>query len=230
MDQSLPSISVDELRAESDVTVLQFIAMREDDELVARAAFHIFYERYHRYLAAVVRKVCARFPISAQELTDAVLQNTFMKVFERAETFNPALVRSSEMSAGIKAWLGTIADNEHKRLLEQLRPQAEMMLVVEDIAVFEKGEEYDPDEELDEEPTSYERKLLDAALGTLSEKESYILLQSAAYEQEGKHLPREFISNVCKLFNITRANFRKIKQNARIKILKRIDELRALKK
>lgn len=189
MNQSLPSISVDELRAESDVTVLQFIAMRADDELVARAAFTVFYERYHGYLAAVVRKVCARFPISAQELGDAVLQNTFIKVFKHAETFNPSLVRGNDLSAGIKAWLGTIADNEHKKLLQQLRPQTEMMVVVEDITIFEKGEEYDPDDEPDEEPASYERKLLDSALSTLNEKEHYILLQSVAYECEGKHLP-----------------------------------------
>ena len=138
--------SITELRLESDEVVLGLIALREENEAVAKAAFQVFYERYEQYLFGVARNVCSQFPGSANELFEAVFQNTFMRVFLRAETFNSNQVKTSDITAGIKAWLGRIADNEHKLLLRQLRKGPAIQLA-EDIPISDEDLENIPAEE-----------------------------------------------------------------------------------
>ncbi|MGI4735885.1 MAG: RNA polymerase sigma factor [Janthinobacterium lividum] len=228
MQRSTPTIASLELQSLSDVAIIHLIARREEDEATARAAFQAFYERYENYLVAVARKVCRQFPGTANELFEAVLQNTFMRVFERASTFDTQKVRASQQVAGIKAWLGRIADNEHKALLKQLVPRTQLS-IVEDLAIYEADYVYDPTQEPDTVPLSVKEALLEEALSILTESERYILLNSLAYEEEGKYLPSAFIASTCETFSISKVNFRKIKSLALKKVNARIVHLQARK-
>ena len=219
--------SIPDLRSEGDELLLRFMALRKENEPLARAAFQVFYERYEQYLFGVARKVCSNFPGSANELFQAVFQNTFMQVYLHAETFNSDQVRATNLSAGIKAWLGRIADNEHKLLLRQLRKRPPIQLV-DDIPISEDELENLSVDEQPAEIESYQRIVLDQALETLSDIERYILVQSTAYEQEGKYLPSSFIDSTCSLWQITRVNFRKVKSLARQKLKAKISQLMAL--
>ncbi len=230
MNPNVPtrSMSMDELRQQRDDVILKLIALREENESVAQMAFQVFYERYESYLLGLTRNVCSYFPKSSNELFEAVFQNTFMRVYLRAETFDSGKIKSTDLKTGIKAWLGRIADTEHKLLLRQLRKSPDIQLV-EDIPITELDIEDIPAEESKEDPQSYQRQVLDQALATLSEMERYILVQSAAYEQEGKYLPSKFIDSTCKLWQITRVNFRKIKSTARQKVMAKLNQLLAIK-
>ncbi|RCR71252.1 hypothetical protein [Larkinella punicea] len=228
MNKNVLSSSITELRQKSDEALLKLIALREENESLARAAFQVFYERYEQFLFGVARNVSSQFPGSSNELFEAVFQNTFMKVYLRAETFNPSEVKASDMTLGIKAWIGRIADNEHKLLLRQLRNRPAIQLVA-DVPIAEEDLENIPADEGIEEPVSYERSLLDQALATLNDMERYILVQSSAYEQEGKYLPSTFIDATCMLWHITKVNFRKVKSVARRKVVDKINQLRVLK-
>jgi RNA polymerase sigma factor (sigma-70 family) len=219
-------MTIAELRTESDLKVLEMMALRATNEAVAQAAFQVFYERYEKFVNGITFRVCKEYPGSKHELAQAIINNTFLKVYERASTFDPSKVRKADMTAGIKAWLGTIADNEYKQLLRQAEKHP-MLRLVEDIAIFEDGELPDTEEQ-EEGPVSYERGLLDQALATLSERERYILVQSAAHEKEGHNLPTEFLESTCKLFNITKLYFRKIKSTALQKVKDKIVRLQAL--
>lgn len=228
MNHKVPIYSVVELRSEGDEELLRLMALRHENEPVAKVAFQVFYERYESYLFGVARKVCAGFPGSANELFEAVFQNTFMQVYLRAATFSVNQVKAVDLSAGIKAWLGRIANNEHKLLLRQLRKEP-LIQLADDIPITDDELEAIPVEEQDDEPESYQRTVLEQALATLSEVERYILIQSTAYEQEGKYLPSAFIDSTCKIWQITRVNFRKIKSTARQKLRTKIRQLLALK-
>jgi len=229
MNSKIRSHSISELRTEEDEELIRLMTLRKENESVAKAAFQVLYERYEHYLFGVARKVCSQFPRSANELFEAVFQNTFLQAYLNAGTFNSDKIKAGDFSAGIKAWLGRIADNEHKLLLRQLRNQS-LIQLVDDIPILGDDLENIPVEEPTNEPVSYERLILDQALATLSETERYILVQSTAYEQEGKYLPSAFIDSTCKLWRITRVNFRKIKSIARQKLQTKIDQLMALKK
>lgn len=222
------SIHSAELRTDGDEELFRLMALRNENEPVAKAAFQIFYERYESYLFGVTRKVCAQFPQSANELFEAVFQNTFMKVYLSAGTFDLSKVKSADLSTGIKAWMGRIADNENKLLLRQLRKEPFIQLA-NDIPISDEELEAIPVEEQPDEPESYHREVLDQALAALSEVERYVLIQSTAYEQEGKYLPSSFIDSTCKLWQITRVNFRKIKSTARRKLNIKVRQLLTLK-
>jgi RNA polymerase sigma factor (sigma-70 family) len=219
-------MTIAELRTESDLKILEMMALRATNETVAEAAFQVFYERYEKFVSGITFRVCKDYPGSSHELVQAVINNTFLKIYERASTFDPSKVRKADMTAGIKAWLGTIADNEYKQLLRQAEKHP-MLRLVEDVAIFEDGELPDTEDQ-EEGPVSYERDLLDQALATLSERERYILVQSAAHEKEGHNLPTEFLENTCKLYNITKLYFRKIKSTALQKVKDKIIHLQAL--
>lgn len=103
MNHNVQTRSMTELRQQRDDVLLQLIALREENEAVAQGAFQVFYERYEPYLFGVARIVCSHFPKSANELFEAVFQNTFMRVYLRAETFDPRKVKEADLTAGIKA-------------------------------------------------------------------------------------------------------------------------------
>lgn len=226
MERTTSRMTVAVLYAESDIKLLELMALRVSDEAVAEAAFQVFYERHERFLLGITLRVCWGFPGSSQELVQAVINNTFLKVYKRADTFDPTKVRAEDMAAGVKAWMGTIADNEYKQLLRDEKKNARIRLV-EDLSIFEDGELPDETDQVDG-PVSYERELLDQAMASLSDRERYILVQSFAYEQEGHHLPDEFLDSTCRLFNITKAYFRTIKSLALRKVKDRILQQQAL--
>jgi DNA-directed RNA polymerase specialized sigma24 family protein len=228
MHRSTSTLAGLDLHSLTDVAIIQLIARREEDEAIARAAFQEFYERQEEYLAAVARKVCRQFPGTANELFEAVVQNTFVRVFERANTFDTQKMKASQQAASIKAWLGRIADNEHKALLKQLVPRTQLS-IVEDLAIYEADYAYDPAQESATVPLSVNEALLEEALSILTEAERYILINSMAYEEEGKYLPSDFITSTCDKFSISKVNFRKIKSLALKKVNARIAHLQALK-
>lgn len=226
MERTTSRLTIAELRTESDLKILEMMALRAINEAVAEAAFEVFYERYAKFVECTTLRVCKDYPGRKDELAEAIINNTFLKAYKRASTFDPSKVKKADMAAGIKAWLGTIADNEYKQLLRQAEEHP-MLRLVEDVAIFEDGELPDTEDQ-EEGPVSYERDLLDQALATLSERERYILVQSAAHEKEGHNLPAEFLNNTCKLFNITKLYFRKIKSDALKKVKDKIVRLQAL--
>lgn len=223
MQPTTPSATSAALRTVDDAGLLAYIAAQADNDQLARAAFQVFYTRYERYVFAVTRQACAAHPGSSHELFEAVYQNTFMRVFTRAATFDPNKVTATDLTTGIKAWLGRVADNELKQLLRERTSQPPLQLTAE-VALFEDGMRPDLPEDA-ASPVSLERQLLDQALATLSERDRYILLQSMAYEQEGKYLPSTFINDTCALFGITKPNLRKIKSTAYEKVLNKITQL-----
>jgi RNA polymerase sigma-70 factor, ECF subfamily len=83
-----------------DLTLLQRIAVRDD------AAMAELYDRHHRLAYAIVRRI-VQSPSDAEE----VLQEAFVRVWSRADTFDPRLGSPA-------AWLVRIARN---RAIDRLR-------------------------------------------------------------------------------------------------------------
>jgi len=74
----------------------------------------------------------------------------------------------------------------------------------------------------DEENVIYydtpQKKLLDAALNLLSERDREILLTYFMYQEENKHLPDDVLEELSLRYSTTSANIRQIKKRALDKI------------
>src|SRR5438105_3339854 len=75
-----------DLRQESDEDLLVFMTMRSDDLAVANAAFAEFYERHVHYLFRRCRGATSR--ILDESGAWDIVQETFIRVYERAATFD----------------------------------------------------------------------------------------------------------------------------------------------
>lgn len=211
-----------QLQDVSDWEVIQAISSPFDSE----EAFSEFYFRYKNFLLKVCRGCCKNFDDS-NSLADDIFQNTFIKVLQKSHTFKPKESDlTTDISKDIKAWLARIARNElinflrknpdEKNLSNSFRPRAEDL---EDSISFEIPES--SNEVVNKHSTSIEKKLLETALNTLTEKERYILMVYMEFFNPGdpkKHLPEDILRATCNRYHITPDNLRQIKSRTLKKI------------
>mgnify|MGYP001800742568 CR=1 FL=1 len=62
---------------------------REEEPQEAEAAFNVFYQRHVRFVTTEVYKVCYSGALQSPDIVNATVNNTFVKVYMRAETFAP---------------------------------------------------------------------------------------------------------------------------------------------
>src|SRR5690606_40598801 len=67
--------------------------------------------------------------------------------------------------------------------------------------------------------TNVNFKVLDEALNMLSERDRHILLTLYLYYEEGKNTPSDVLKMLCKIYDTTPVNIRKIKERSEKKIV-----------
>jgi RNA polymerase sigma factor (sigma-70 family) len=101
-----------DLTGAPDEDLLAWMAMQDDEESanLARAAFAAFYERHEEY---VYKRCRWRFSSFIDEAaTEDLVDDTFLRVFEKAGTFRPSESSDSDLRRGrVRAWLVTVAAN-----------------------------------------------------------------------------------------------------------------------
>jgi RNA polymerase sigma factor (sigma-70 family) len=102
---------------ETDADLLLYMALREDDALLARKAWETFYLRHVEYLYGACRSN-ARLLGGEQGVADLV-QDTFRRAFEMAHTFAAAdgMKDPDDLRLWTRAWLGAIAASLVKSIL-----------------------------------------------------------------------------------------------------------------
>ena len=80
----------------SDEDLLVVISFREKNEVEAKEAFKIFYDRYKRFLLSLCYKVCQNIEPNGAELAKDVFVNTMMAVYESSNTYNASLVSTKD--------------------------------------------------------------------------------------------------------------------------------------
>lgn len=197
----------------SDAELLARVSRRAGDPLASRRAEAEFYDRHVRYLYGVlVQRVRRPLALSGREVEDLV-QETFYRAFERAETFDPGQVWDADSERRrTRAWLGRIA----QRLL------ADWLAGSREVSA---SPYLDTLAEPESEPSSSRSpklRLMREALDSLSERERDVLRVSALYfriGEEHQRLPNEASAELARRWDTTSENIRAIRSRA-IKKLK----------
>lgn len=194
------------------------MAMKEDDQQGAEKAFAKFYNRYKNYLYTVVLNACKAWEMYGDDLVQSVHQNTFLTVYEKAESFlQIEEVPIEQQEKRMKSWLATIAKNEMYQLLRGLRDEKENMDYQDDITLFESSDEEH------EVQKSEDFLLVERALDSLSEKNRNILVTYLMFEDGNKKLPSEEIQRLSAIWEVLPDSLRQIKKRSLEKVKKYIE-------
>lgn len=187
----------------SDEDLFVMMSFREENEMEAQAAFRIFYDRYKDFLWSLCYRVCQ----NDEELAKDVFMNTMMAVYQNSHTYNVS-------KSKVTTWMSNIAKHEMFDLLDVLKEKRigeKTFVPLDDNLVI-------PDIKDDTNIETPEKKALNEALQTLSEKERDVLLTYMMYQDGNKHLPDEVTKLLCERYGTTSVNLRKIKQRTLEKV------------
>jgi RNA polymerase sigma factor (sigma-70 family) len=194
------------------------MAMKEDNRQDAEKAFSEFYNRYKNYLYTVARKACKSWEKYGEDLVQSVHENTFLKVFERAESFlfiDDFPIERQEKR--LKSWLGSIAHREMFLLLRQFKEEKEKIEYHNDLSFLEDSEE-------DIIPEKSETFLLaEKALNSLSERDRNILVTYLLFQVDNKNLPSNEIERLAEMWGVLPDNLRQIKKRSLAKVKEYIE-------
>src|SRR2546428_7187958 len=185
------------------------MTMREEDPLVANEAWGEFYRRYMDYMPDKCRAVCEG--ILAGSGPDDLAQLTFIRAYERANTFRSGEISDPDRFRNrVRAWLGRIAQNIYRDMLRGRKDSKELAVDKEEL-------EEAPEQVRATPTTSTYKRLLDEAIGSLSEKKQHVLRVTYQYYQPGKkhqRLPNDVAEELAKTLNTTPDNIRQLRRRA----------------
>ncbi len=194
------------------------MALKEDNRQDADKAFTVFYNHYKNYLYTVVKNACKQWEMYGPDLIQAVHENTFLKVYQKAESFLMIEdIPFKRQEKNMKAWLGKIAYREMLMLLRQFKDEKEKMEYHDNLDFIEN-----PDEEIDLQ-SKEEVLLAGKALKTLSERDRNILVTYLMFEDGKKKLPRNEIHRLAEMWIVHPDNLRQIKKRSMDKAKKYIE-------
>jgi RNA polymerase sigma factor (sigma-70 family) len=201
--------NVPDLSQETDEDLLIYMTMREDDPLVAKEAWAEFYRRHIDYMRGKCREVCRG--ILAGSGPDDLAQLTFIKAYERANTFKSGGINDLDrLRLRVRAWLGRIAQNIYRDMLRGRKDSKELAVDKEDL-------EEAPEQVQAAPTTSTYKRLLDEAIDALSEKKQHVLRVTYQYNQPGKkhqRLPNHVAEELATTLNTTSDNVRQLRRRA----------------
>lgn len=176
-------------------------------------AFAEFYNRHARYL----HFICKRDYLATlgEEGVSDLVQETFIRVFEKASTFKTdGITDKDKLALRTRGWLRRIAAN---LLFSKRRDQTSVAEILPGTDLLESVVENPSDEE-DAPQESPEMTRIKAALLTLSEREREIMQTAYQWYEPGKKLPSHIIDELTERYKTTPENIRKIRSRARQKI------------
>lgn len=99
------------------IPLLQAMKEKFQNMRAAQQAFNEFYQTYKGYLFKICHKAMKSYPGFRAEHVKDVVNNIFIKIFEKADTFNPAIsgkIVKVTNDEKVKGWMEGIAKNETK--------------------------------------------------------------------------------------------------------------------
>lgn len=201
-----------------------FLAMSIKDEAPkdAEIAFCEFHSRYKNYLYTILKKACSSWKMYGEDLIEAVFDNTFLKVYEKADTFIFIDdIADKGQDKRMKAWLGKVAHREMLQLLREYRD--DNIDFIEDFSLYEESEESHISIE------SPELQLLEKALNSIKERDRDILKTYLMYEDGNKKLPRVEIQRLANCWGVHPDNLRQIKKRSLDKVKEYVNKFKVNK-
>ena len=209
----IPSMSVSPLPISipdvwSDGELLARVARQSEEPTKSREAQTEIYRRHVRYLYGVIRHQSGRLLELAQLTAEDLVQETFRRAFERANTFKPDPHLDEEGARRrTRAWLGRIANNLLAEALDRPREVAASSYV-DRVSC-----------EIDDEspPSSPRLRQVREGLALLSDREQDVLRVTAIYQRSGElhqRLPNAVAEELAARWQTTSDNIRAIRSRA----------------
>lgn len=208
--------------SDTDVDLLGYMALAEDDQQAGQEAFGEFYRRHRDWLAKMLSlSEVGRLVGGHREIGD-VVSETFRRAYEGARTF--VADESCAKDGGCRrarAWIGKIANNV---VYDDLRLQdcAAGAEPLEELRLVPGSNPFD-----DPAPGSPLGRVAWEAFETLSEKERDVLLDTLLHFRLGakqQRLPNAVSAALCKRWDTTPENIRTIRMRAMGKIRKHVED------
>jgi len=197
--------------AEGDAELLLLMS---NGDTQSETAWKEFYNRHVGYVHGVCKR--AVLPTLRQEQIEELVQDTFIRAYEKADTFTaePTLDTAGQRKA-VRAWLGAISENiAHDYFRDQ--PKVEF---VDDEALEMYAVQ--PANNDSENPASERLDLFEAAWATLDDREQHVLRTTAFWSKPGaknQRLPNKVMEDLVAELNTTPANIRQIRKRAVAKV------------
>lgn len=212
-----------DLHSESDEDLLVMMSWQRDQPEVAKAACDEFYQRHVKYVFAVIQR--AHGPELGHHGVEDMVMETFIRVFEKADTYRPCGSENAESQRrNALAWVGTIANNT---CIDYFRRADTELVFADDLDSEGRTPETHDCEELPE--LSDDLQLVHEAMATLDERERTVLRVTMAYWKIGaehQRLPNEVSEELARSFDTTPTNIRKIRERAIGKVRDFVDSAR----
>jgi RNA polymerase sigma factor (sigma-70 family) len=203
---------------DSDEELLFYMAMREEDGALARTAWDEFYTRHVNYLYGACRKA---FGCMGEEVVADVVQQSFVRVYENAGSFDGHGKTGEDARWRTRAWLGTIAN---RVFLDTVRKQPVLVPALNDPdgseadIISRGGKWWTCDDKVEDSPRI---RLLEQGLTKLNEKEREVLCVTAFWYRPGaaqQRIPPADLQRLAASLQTTGENVRQIRKRALSKL------------
>ena len=197
----------------SDEDLFVLMSYRKEDEAEAQKAFRIFYKRYSKLLRSLCFSVCLKLDFNnGEELAYYIFNDTMFAIYN-SPTYDS---RKGKLST----WMSTIAYRKALDLIDEYDMNNNKFVPLNEDIVESIP---DVEDEIIEYQTP-QRKVLDDALNTLSERDREVLLTCIMYQEKNKHLPDNVLKELCSRYSTTSDYIRQIKSRAFKKIKEHISK------
>lgn len=215
MESSPSTCDAAAVRAASDAVLLTLMAQRPTDAATAQMAWEEFYYRHWQYLYHVACRVGI---VNTSDRYDLV-QETFLRVFEKAHTFQEEdSTDSTQGRIRVRAWMGRIAQ---RLFQDMLRKYGRLRLLGDMGAAIQDDAQAQPQTVESDDPPSPALQGMLQAIESLSAREQEIIRVTWQYYtpgQQQQRLPHDVVAQLARDFNIKPENMRKIRERALHKI------------
>lgn len=206
----------------ADFDLIRRMADQRSDFAGAKEAWEQFYLRHHRVLIYIC--MSDHGYLLGQDDVKDVVQDTFLKVFSRAETFNyQESCQADIQERKCRAWLAAIAENIVR---DRFRGQPEISIVDEtEVERIESPGQGTTDET--EIPEPERLKLLKSGFACLSEIEQTVLRATMSWwqpDQQHQRMPNAAMQELSRQIDKSPENIRKIRSRAIDKLEKYVNE------
>lgn len=199
---------------ETDVDLMGYMSMNDEDPSMARDAWAEFYKRHVDYLYGVCYRAYEHI-LGGDAGVGDIVSETFQRAFRRAELFDATGVEDPErIRRRTRAWLGRIAQ---RLVLDTLRGTKRLPTCQFDTETWQNIPERARQPLRDDRLIRQVRDALDQ----LSDKEQTVIRVTFEWYQPGKlhqRLPNDVVTDLAETLETTPENLRQIRRRALIKI------------
>ena len=199
---------------ETDIDLMGYMSMCDDDPLIAREAWAEFYRRHVDYLYGVCHRAYEHI-LGGEAGIDDIVAETFYRAFRKAELFEADGIEDPvRIRRRTRAWLGRIAQ---RLVLDTLRGAQRLPTSQFETETWENIPERPSIPPRDDKLI---RQVWDA-LDQLSEKEQIVIRVTFEWYQPGQihqRLPNDVVTDLAESLETTPENLRQIRRRALNKI------------